>query len=135
KSFADGTRGEGQTYFFSVGKELGDHNFNLMLTGAPQRHAQNFTKEQDQYDYFGKRYNDNYGYRDGKFLSERVNYYHKPIMNLNWDWDIEDDMGLSTVLYASLGRGGGTGTAGDGVGFLNYPDEPDQDEENGFLRG
>src|SRR5699024_72307 len=66
--YAKGTRGEGQVYFFSVGKKAGNHNFNFMLTGAPQQHAQNFTKEQDQYDYYGKKYNDNYGFLDGKFL-------------------------------------------------------------------
>ncbi|HLS30997.1 MAG TPA: TonB-dependent receptor [Flavobacteriaceae bacterium] len=120
RKYAKGTKGEGQVYFFSVGKELGRHNFNLLLTGAPQQHSQNFAKTQEDYDYYGRKYNDNYGFRDGKYLSERVNYYHKPILNLNWDWDIEEDQNLSTVLYASIGAGGGTGTAGDGIGFLNY---------------
>lgn len=133
RKYAYGTRGKGQVYFFSVGKKAGNHNFNLMLTGAPQQHAQNFTKTQEEYDYFGRKYNSNYGFRDGKFLSERVNYYHKPILNFNWDWDIEEDLSLSTVLYASVGRGGGTGSAGDGIGFLEgyerRPDDPD------FLRG
>lgn len=132
RKFAQGTRGEGQVYFFSVGKKAGNHNFNFMLTGAPQQHAQNFTKEQDQYDYFGKKYNANYGFLNGKFLSERVNYYHKPVFNFNWDWNIEEEMGLSTVFYASLGRGGGTGSAGDGIGFLPYDREPN---DPSFLRG
>src|SRR5690606_17346392 len=32
--------------------------------------------------------------------------------NLNWDWKINDESSLSTVLYASWGRGGGTGNYG-----------------------
>lgn len=133
RKYAKGTRGSGQVYFFSVGKKFKNHNLNLMITGAPQQHAQNFTKEQEQYDYYGKKYNDNYGYRDGKFLSERVNYYHKPVINFNWDWDIDDGMNLSTVLYGSFGRGGGTGSVGDGIGYLNYP--PGQGKGPDFLRG
>ncbi len=35
-------------------------------------------------------------------------------MNLNWDWTISDKSELSTVLYASWGRGGGTGPRGNG---------------------
>jgi len=131
RKFANGTRGEGQVYFFSVGKEMGNHNFNLMLTGAPQQHSQNFAKTQEDYDHFGRRYNGNYGFRDGKYLSERVNYYHKPILNFNWDWDIDEDQNLSTVLYASLGRGGGAGSAGDGIGFLDY----DQGGDDPYLNG
>ena len=29
-------------------------------------------------------------------------------MMLNWDWNIDDKSSLSTVLYASFGRGAGT---------------------------
>lgn len=131
RKYAKGTKGEGQVYFFSVGKELGNHNFNLLITGAPQQHSQNFSKTAADYDYFGRKYNGNYGFRNGKYLSERVNYYHKPIINLNWDWNIEEDQNLSTVIYASIGRGGGTGTAGNGIGFLDY----DKGGPDPYLRG
>ena len=33
-------------------------------------------------------------------------------MSLNWDYKITDANKLSTVVYASFGRGGGTGTLG-----------------------
>lgn len=49
---------------------------------------------------------------NGEAFSERRNYYHKPIANFNWDWKIDDASSLSTVLYASVGRGGGTGPIG-----------------------
>ena len=45
-------------------------------------------------------------------MTERRNFYHKPVANLNWDWNINDNSSLSTVLYASWGRGGGTGNYG-----------------------
>ena len=39
-------------------------------------------------------------------------FYHKPVFNLNWDYNINDTSSLSTVLYASTGNGGGTGPRG-----------------------
>lgn len=119
--YPNGTRGRGQNYFFSVGKKAGDHNFNLLITGAPQQHDQNFSKSQQLYDRYGRQYNNNYGFYKGNYLTSRRNYYHKPIINLNWDWDIDQKQNLSSVIYASFGRGGGTGGYGRGLSDINYP--------------
>lgn len=117
--YANGTRGQGQNYFFSVGKTMGDHNFNFLLTGAPQWHDQNFSKDMELYDAYGIKYNNNYGFLNGEYLNQRRNYYHKPVTNLNWDWDISENSDLSTVVYASFGRGGGTGTLGNGPDYID----------------
>ena len=45
-------------------------------------------------------------------LNERENFFHKPLVNLNHFYDINDEMKLSSVLYWSGGSGGGTGTYG-----------------------
>jgi len=118
RKWAAGTKGEGQNYFFSIGKIAGDHKFNFLLVGAPQWHGQNYTKSQALYDQYGIKYNNNYGYLNGEFYTSRKNYYHKPVLNFNWDWDINEKSNLSTVLYASFGRGGGTGTLGNGPGYI-----------------
>ena len=111
--YNDGTNGAGQNYFISVGYKLNEkHNFNFLLTGAPQWHDQNFTKKISDYLGFGRKYNNNYGNLNGQFLSERTNFYHKPVANLNWDFKIDEKTDLSTVVYASWGRGGGTGNYG-----------------------
>lgn len=120
RKFAQGTAGEGQSYFFSVGYKPNDrHNINFMVFGAPQWHDQNFsTKNQNQWNAgsrFGRKYNTTYGYNNGEGQSMRTNYYHKPVANINWDWNINENASLSTVVYASLGRGGGV----SGVGAAN----------------
>lgn len=112
RKWADGTKGQGQNYFLSIGKSLDQHNFNFLLFGAPQWHDQNFSKSKELYEEHGLRYNSNWGYKDGEYMSWRRNYYHKPVMNLNWDWQINEKANLSTVVYASFGRGGGTGPYG-----------------------
>jgi len=117
--YNDGTRGEGQNYFISFGyKPSEKHNLNFLITGAPQQHDQNFTKALSQYQTYGRKYNGNWGTLDGKYQSERTNFYHKPVANLNWDWAISDKSELSTVLYASWGRGGGTGNLSNAASVM-----------------
>ena len=136
RSFARGTEGKGQSYFVSVGfKPSERHTFNFMIFGAPQEHGQNFSKPMERqylldkngkptdiiktpgYDMTGRKGNSNYGFYNGESMSARTNYYHKPVANLNWDWTINDNMSLSTVVYASAGTGGGIGTLGNGAGY------------------
>jgi hypothetical protein len=114
--YNDGTKGEGQNYFISFGYKVNEkHSFNFLVTGAPQYHDQNYSKEIGDYLAYGRRYNNNWGTLNGKYLSERRNFYHKPVANLNWDFQINDKTSLSTVIYASWGRGGGTGGYGSKV--------------------
>ena len=116
--WAEGTKGQGQNYFLSVGYAPNDkHNFNFLVTGAPQWHDQNFAKRisdhEDENGNIDRRYNNNYGtFADGTYLTERRNYYHKPVANVNWAWKVNEKSKLSTVLYGSWGRGGGTGGVG-----------------------
>lgn len=115
-----GTKGEGQTYFISFGYKVNEkHNLNFLVTGAPQQHDQNYSKKISDYLEYGKKYNYNYGYLNGEYLSLRTNFYHKPVANLNWDWTINDKSSLSTVVYASWGRGGGTGGYGNGNTYID----------------
>ncbi len=115
RKYAIGTSGQGQNYLFSVGyKPSEEHAFNLLITGAPQQHQQNFSSDLEDYEIYGEKYNPNTGFLDGERYTERLNYYHKPVANLNWDWEMNEQTDLSTVLYASWGRGGGTGGLGRG---------------------
>lgn len=46
------------------------------------------------------------------YINERENFFHKPQLNLNHYYQISDKSLLSTVVYYSGGKGGGTGTHG-----------------------
>ena len=123
--YNEGSFGQGQTYFFSVGKEINEkHSVNFLLTGAPQWHDQNFSKSISTYLEKGRKYNNNWGMYGDQYLTERRNFYHKPVMNLNWDYKISDDSSLSTVFYVSTGNGGGTGGRGSRPrtedGYVDY---------------
>ena len=117
--YADGTEFEGYNYYWALGYQNGKHDFQFTITGAPQWHNQrSFSPTINNYLKYGKdgepnrKYNENWGYLNGEEYSYTRNYYHKPVMSLNWDYKITDATKLSTVVYASFGRGGGTGTVG-----------------------
>ncbi|MEE9373325.1 MAG: TonB-dependent receptor [Saprospiraceae bacterium] len=114
--WAHGTKGQGQNYFISMGYNASKKSkFNFLLTGAPQWHDQNFQKSISSHYATGEfdiKFNDNYGFRNGEYQTLRRNFYHKPVANLNWELQTSEKSSLSTVVYASWGRGGGTGDIG-----------------------
>lgn len=120
--YANGTDFEAYNYYLAVGYQPNKkHDFQFTFTGAPQWHnqrttsttIQNYIKyNNDQDGTPNRRYNADWGFRDGEQLSNRVNYYHKPVMSLNWDWNMSEKSKLNSVFYASFGRGGGTGDVG-----------------------
>jgi len=68
-------------------------------------------------DYKGQQYFYMYGDKtqdrfNSGFLNERENFFHKPLVNLNHFYDVNDQVSLSSVAYWSGGSGGGTGTYG-----------------------
>ncbi|PTX60189.1 TonB-dependent receptor-like protein [Kordia periserrulae] len=119
--YIDGTAFEGYNYFLGFGwsNEKRTHDVQFTVTGAPQVHNQRTTSFFNaatlaQYLQYGDKYNYNNGTLNGEEFNWRRNFYHKPVLSLNWDWDISDKTKLSSVAYASFGRGGGTGDIGRG---------------------
>ena len=130
--YADGTEFEGYNYYLAVGYQPNaKHDLQFTITGAPQVHNQRSFQStiNDHIKYGGteeepnRRYNQNWGYLNGEEYSMTRNYYHKPVISLNWDWKISQATTLNSVAYASFGRGGGTGDAGriNGVFYNNLP--------------
>ncbi len=119
--YADGTKFEGANYFMAFGYKLNQkHNFQVTFTGAPQWHNQRSTSVAlTDYIKYGNgidepniKYNADWGYMNGQQASLKTNYYHKPVASFNWDYKINEKTALSTVIYGSWGRGGGTTSVG-----------------------
>ena len=45
-------------------------------------------------------------------INERNNYFHKPIVQLNWYANLNESTTMATSFYYSGGEGGGSGSAG-----------------------
>ncbi len=69
---------------------------------------ESYTGQQYWYMY-GARTTDRY---NASLLNERENFFHKPLVNLNHFYDVNDRVNVSSILYWSGGSGGGTGTYG-----------------------
>jgi tonB-dependent receptor, plug len=146
--YVQNTDFEAYAYYFALGFEPNKkHNFQFTITTSPQWHDQrSYMNKIEDYikynpDHDGnpyRQYNSDYGYYTDAAgrriaLSNKSNFYSKPVMMFNWDWNITPKSKLSTVLYASNGRGGGTGDLGkvggkritdasfrDADGHINY---------------
>lgn len=132
--YIDGTKFAGDNYFIGLGYKVNDkHDLQFIFTGAPQWHHQkSFAPSLAAHQLYQKngpdenatkpnrKYNSDWGYLDGREYSFRRNFYHKPVMSLNWEWVFNDNMRLSTVVYGSWGRGGGTGEIGRINGRRQY---------------
>lgn len=138
-TYVENTNYEAYTYYFALGYQpSAKHNLQFMITSAPQWHDQRsyaptiasyikYNPDHDGTPY--RQYNSDFGYytdANGNriALSNRSNYYSKPVMMLNWDWTINEKSTLSTVVYMSNGRGGGTGDLGrvGGKGMSSFYD-------------
>jgi hypothetical protein len=108
------------SWFVNVSKKLGDsHSLSLTATGAPQTHNKRYDKltieEWAKQKEYGTRYNAVYGFDiNGKLRTgSSYNYYHKPQISLNHQWNIDSKSSLSSSLYMSIGKGGGYSAQGN----------------------
>ena len=116
--YVDGLWFDGFNYFFNIAKKINDnHKLSFTVFGAKQEHGQRYNKrtiaENRATEQGGKRFNPDWGYRNGKIENTSKNFYHKPQLSLNHDWIISDRTFLTTAIYASFGEGGGRRTQGD----------------------
>lgn len=136
KGYIDATWVDAWSYFLSISQDIGKkHQLVFTLIGAPQKHGQRdgfYMLDSNKFDKYGAKYNQNWGYRGGEVLNERVNFYHKPQFSINWYYDINEKFFLATSYYVSFGTGGGSGPLGigeymtgdAGSGYFKY--EPPQ---------
>lgn len=118
--YVNGTEFEAYNYYIGVGYRANEnHDFNFMLTGAPQQHNQRgFFTSLGSYLEYGKdgepneKYNPDFGFRNGEEFTFAGNFYHKPVTSLSWEWKVSTKSKLSTSAYASFGRGGSVGSIG-----------------------
>ncbi|MDR2222534.1 MAG: TonB-dependent receptor [Flavobacteriaceae bacterium] len=137
--YVQGTNFEASNYFVGLGYRSKDakHNLQFTFTGAPQTHGQRSTytsiAESIAQGNDGDpniRYNKDWGYLNGRMYNGKENYYHKPVMSLNYDWQINETTKLGAVVYGSWGRGGGASMNGrvvvgkdkDGKDITKYAD-------------
>jgi outer membrane cobalamin receptor len=110
--YVDGLQFSGVNYFLNISKEFNEnHKLSFNVIGAKQTHGQRYNRRtiagNRATEQGGKRFNPDWGYRNGQIENTSFNFYHKPQISLNHDWVISEKTYLTTVAYASFGSGGG----------------------------
>lgn len=87
-------------YSLSVQKVFNDrHSLNLTTWGAPTQRAGNNAATQEAYDLAGSNlYNPDWGYLNGKKISDRVYNSFDPSVMLNWIWKPKMGTSLNTAV-------------------------------------
>jgi outer membrane receptor protein involved in Fe transport len=119
---AEGLNYTGYSYFANISKVINPSqtlSFNIM--GASQTHGQRYTYQSiasfRAAPQGPQRWNSDYGYLNGQYLSAEANTYNKPLLSLNHSWTINSTSSLSTVLYASYGTGAAVYVTGKQAGL------------------
>lgn len=112
---ADGLQYLGYAYFFNLSKVISKTqslSFNFM--GATQTHGQRYQNSIDVYRNApqGIRYNSNWGIKDGQIVNPSQNFFSKPLASLTHHWTLNETSDISTVVYATIGKGGGESLTG-----------------------
>jgi iron complex outermembrane receptor protein len=127
--YVTGTNFEAWSYFANISKRITDkQKISFTAFGAPQWHNQRSSMHLVK-DYLdqpnGFKFNCDYGYRNGEIYNGAYAYnvYHKPQISINHTVNFDSKTSLSTVLYASIAKGGGRRISGDSASNLtfNYP--------------
>jgi len=112
-------------YDSSYAKDLDDYD-PAGIAAFPQssaglRYNENWNKIDPSYtakQYWNGSEHDRY---NSDFLNERENYFHKPLVNLNWYSNLTEKLDIFSTIYYSGGTGGGSGTLGSMRWDYNSP--------------
>ncbi|WP_366511934.1 carboxypeptidase-like regulatory domain-containing protein, partial [Maribacter sp.] len=123
--YVDGTEFNGFNYFINLSQQINySHRISFSAFGAQQEHGQRYNRskisELLSTESGPKKFNKDWGYKNGEVYHQSYNFYHKPQISLNHFWEISDNSVLSTAVYASFGQGGGRRDEGSKIGSDDY---------------
>jgi len=120
--YVDGTEFTGVSYFVNISKEINDsHKLAFSAFGSKQRHGQRQNRqliETFRNSDRGRKFNADWGYKNGQVTYQEDNFYNKPQISLNHYWTLNEKTSINSSAYVSFGSGGGGGTRGNTDKFL-----------------
>jgi len=101
EGYVEGTFYNSLSYYLGIQKVINDkHSLSLMTWGNPTKRASQGAATDESYWIANNRqYNPYWGYQNGKKRNSRVVNDFAPTALMTWDFDISDEMKLTTSLY------------------------------------
>ncbi len=137
EGYQDATVYDANSFFASIEKKINDkHSINFTSIYAQNRRGKSSPNTQEVYDLRDIRYNEYWGWQDGKKRNSRIKEVEEPIVMLNHFWDISSKTSLNTNIgyqFGTLGNsrldfGRGANPSGayyqklPSYGIRNFPD-------------
>ena len=105
EGYQDATFYDANSFFASIEKQFGaKHSLNFTSIYAPNRRGKSSPNTQEVYDLKGIKYNDYWGYQDGKKRNSRIKEVEEPVLMLNHYWDISKKTKLNTNVSYQFGQ-------------------------------
>ena len=120
EGYQEATFYDANSIFFSVEKKL-SNNHSLNLTGiyAPNRRGKSSPNTQEVFNLKNIRYNEYWGWQNGKKRNSRVKHIAEPIVMLNHYWDLSSKTKLNTNLAYQFGKLGNSRLDNNGTDLVN----------------
>ncbi|WP_343330954.1 carboxypeptidase-like regulatory domain-containing protein [Polaribacter staleyi] len=105
EGFNEATSYKAYAVFTSVEKKLNDKN-SINFTGifALNRRGKSSPNTQEVFDLKGIKYNDYWGFLDGKKRNSRIKEVNEPILMLNHYWNITEKTSINTNIAYQFGK-------------------------------
>ena len=105
EGFNEGTTYNAHSLFTAVDKKLNDtHSLNFTGIFAPNRRGKSSPNTQEVFDLKGIRYNDYWGYLNGKRINSRIKEVIEPILMLNHYWNFSENTTLQNNISYQFGQ-------------------------------
>jgi len=120
EGYLDATSYNANSFFAAVEKKLNDtHSFNFTGIYATNRRGKSSPNTQEVFDLKDRKYNEYWGYQNGKKRNSRIKEIEEPILMLNHYWNINDKTSLNTNIAYQFGKIGNSRLDYSGTDLVN----------------
>lgn len=107
EGYQDATFYNANSIFVSIEKKINaKHSFNFTAIYAPNRRGKSSPNTQEVYDLKGNRYNEYWGYQDGKKRNSRVKEVDEPAFIASHFWDLSAKTTIQSNIAYQFGKTG-----------------------------
>ena len=105
EGYQDATNYSANSFFSSVEKKFNEiHSLNLTAIYTPNRRGKSSPNTQEVYDLKGIKYNEYWGWQNGKKRNSRIKEVNEPIVMLNHYWNLNTTTILNTNIGYQFGK-------------------------------
>jgi hypothetical protein len=132
EGYKDATLYDSNSFFASVEKVINSkHSLNLTGIYAPNRRGKSSPNSQEVYDLKDIKYNEYWGWQDGKKRNSRIKEVEEPILILSHNWEINSKTNLNTNIGYQFGKFGNSRLAYTGANRVVASDGSEVFESGG----